>query len=298
MGFDAATLLQLVKMSVTVLILAIGMQSTVDDLTYLWRRPWLLTKSMVAMYVFVPLMAVALARVLPVPFGLKVAVVVVAISAGAPLVPRKLMPLSNDGYVFSVIATSSLLAIVTVPLWLIALSALSGATPEITPAEVARLLGKAFLLPLAIGMGIRMLAPDLSEKLADVLLKAGGIVLTLGGLVLLVLGWPLLKEAGWISLLVLGLLTALALAIGHLLGGPEEEDRTALAIACATRHLGIAVLVAAAVPGQRTGVLVIAYLVASLLASIPYIRWRKRFHKAALAAGNGPESTGGAATVV
>ena len=216
MGFDAATLLQLVKLSVTVLILAIGMQSTVDDLTYLWRRPWLLTKSMLAMYVFVPLAAVALARVLPVPFGLKVAVVVVAISAGAPLVPRKLMPLSNDGYVFSVIATSSLLAIVTVPLWLIALSSLSGATPEITPAEFARLLGKAFLLPLAIGMGFRMLAPDLSERLADILLKAGGVVLTLGGLVLLVLGWPLLKEAGWISLLVLGLLTTLALAIGHL----------------------------------------------------------------------------------
>jgi hypothetical protein len=35
-------------------------------------------------------------------------------------------------------------------------------------------------------------------------------------------------------------------------------------------------LLAAAVPGQRTGVLVLAYLVAS----IPYIRWRKRYHKA------------------
>ena len=54
--------------------------------------------------------------------------------------------------------------------------------------------------------------------------------------------------------------------------------QAALAIACATRHLGIAVLVAAAVPGQNTGVLVVAYLVASIVVSIPYIHWRKRFH--------------------
>jgi BASS family bile acid:Na+ symporter len=283
-SFDAATLMQVLKISVSVLIMAIGMQSTVDDLTYLWRRPWLLFKSMLAMYVLIPLVAVALVRLLPVDFGLKVAVVVVAISAGAPLVPRKLMPLTNDAYVFSVIATSSLLAIVTVPLWLVVLSNLSGATPEITPLDTGRLIGRTFLLPLAVGMSVRILAPNLSEKLSDILLAVGGIVLTLGGLVLLVLGWPLLKEAGWISLLVLGLLTTLSLGIGHLMGGPDEEDRTALAISCATRHLGIAVLVAATVPGQRTGVLVVAYLVASIVASIPYIRWRKRYHKAALAA--------------
>jgi BASS family bile acid:Na+ symporter len=282
MSFDAATLMQVLKISVSVLIMAIGMQSTVGDLTYLWRRPWLLLKSMLAMYVLVPLVAVALVRLLPLDFGLKVAVVVVAISAGAPLVPRKLMPLKNDAYVFSVIANSSLLAIVTVPLWLIALSNFSGATPDITPLEVGRLIGRTFLLPLAVGMGVRMQMPSLSEKVSDILLKAGGIVLGLGGLLLLVLGWPLLSEAGWISLLVLAVLTALSLVVGHLMGGPDEEDRTALAISCATRHLGIAVLIAAAVPGQRIGVLVVAYLVASLVASIPYIRWRKKYHKAVM----------------
>jgi BASS family bile acid:Na+ symporter len=278
---DSAFLLRLLQLCVTVMILAIGMQSTVGDLTYLWRRPGLLFKSMLAMYVVVPLVAVGLARLLPVPFDLKVAMIVVAISAGAPLVPRKLLPLSNDAYVFSLIATSSLLAIVTVPLWLVALSTLSGAAPQIAPYDVARLLGKSFLLPLTVGLGIRMVAPGPSETLSDILLKVGGIVLTLGGLVLLVLGWPLLREAGGISLLVLGLLTALSLGIGHLMGGPDEENRTALAVSCATRHLGIAVLVAASVPGTRTAVLVMAYLVASLVASIPYMRWRKNYHRAA-----------------
>jgi BASS family bile acid:Na+ symporter len=41
----------------------------------------------------------------------------------------------------------------------------------------------------------------------------------------------------------------LIFAIGHALGGPNPGHRTALAIACATRHIGIAVLVATSFPG-------------------------------------------------
>ena len=71
-------------------------------------------------------------------------------------------------------------------------------------------------------------------------------------------------------------LIAISLAIGHLLGGPAEDDRTALAMACATRHIGIAVLVAASVPGPRTSVLVAFYTLMSAIISIPYLRWRRR----------------------
>jgi hypothetical protein len=67
-----------------------------------------------------------------------------------------------------------------------------------------------------------------------------------------------------------------ALAIGHALGGPEGDDRTALAIACATRHVGIALLVAATFPGPRTAVLVVAYLLVMVVVTVPYIKWRKR----------------------
>ena len=79
---------------------------------------------------------------------------------------------------------------------------------------------------------------------------------------------------------------ALILAIGHALGGPKPDDRTALAIACATRHIGIAVLVATAFRGPGTMVLIAAYIVASAAVSIPYLQWRRRQARAA----NGTES--------
>ena len=62
-------------------------------------------------------------------------------------------------------------------------------------------------------------------------------------------------------------------------------------------HIGVAVLVAAALPTQRTAVLVVAYLVASMLAAMPYIRWRKKYHKAERAEGVGMVDAVGMADV-
>jgi len=43
-------LLLLLKTSIATLILAIGMTAVTDDIVYLWRRPVLLMKSIIAMY--------------------------------------------------------------------------------------------------------------------------------------------------------------------------------------------------------------------------------------------------------
>ncbi len=85
-----------------------------------------------------------------------------------------------------------------------------------------------------------------------------------------------LVKAGWPVLLTLTGLNLSALIIGHLMGGPEPGQRTALAVSCATRHLGLAILVAAAVPGPKTAVFVAAYIVTSAAVSIPYLKWQAR----------------------
>jgi len=43
-------LLLLLKTSIATLILAIGMTAVTDDIAYIWRRPVLLMKSIIAMY--------------------------------------------------------------------------------------------------------------------------------------------------------------------------------------------------------------------------------------------------------
>jgi BASS family bile acid:Na+ symporter len=58
-------------------------------------------------------------------------------------------------------------------------------------------------------------------------------------------------------------------------GGPQEENRSALAVACATRHIGVAVVVATALPGGRVAVVISIYIAISVAITLPYTRWRR-----------------------
>ena len=269
------TLLLLLKISVGIIILAIGMDSTLREIAYLWHRPGLLFRSVLAMYVLVPLAALALVKILTLPPGVEIGLLVLAVSAGAPLLPRKLLNIGDGAYIFSLVVTSTLLAIMLVPVWLAVLGPQFGNPPNLESSRVAWVLAKSFLLPLALGMLVRWLFPAVAERIGDRLMAVAGLLLTVCALLLLLLHWDVLLEASVSGVLTLAGLIVIALVIGHLLGGPAEEDRTALAIACSTRHLGIAVLVAASLPGPRTAVIIAAYILTSAVISIPYLRWRR-----------------------
>lgn len=274
-------MLLLLKYSISALIFAVGMTATGDDIVHLWRRPLLLLKSVIAMYLVMPLAAVVMARVFDLPSGTELALVILAICAGAPLLPKKLIKFGgNPSYVFSLIVTTSLLAIATVPASLHLLADfITFDTTGVTPAHVAGVILKTFLLPLGIGMLVRFLFPALADKISDFLLKAAGIVMALCALAVLAMGLPKVVEVGLPSVLAFALFTVIAILAGHLLGGPEPSDRTSLAVACASRHIGLALLVAANAPGEKTIALVVAYLLASAVVSIVYILLLKRMRK-------------------
>jgi len=281
MGLTAYLLLAL-KASVALLIFAVGLGSRLKDFSYLTQRPGVMLRSLLAMYVVVPLLALAAVKLLHLPPGVELALLVLAISAGAPLLPRKLMRLGNEEYVFSLVVISSLLAIVTVPAWLAVLEPQFPRLDTVDPAKVAVVLGKSFLLPLLLGMAARWLLRDASDRISDVLLKVVGVVFSASALTLLATHWQLIAAIFGLPLLALGGFTSAALGVGHLMGGPDPNDRTALAVTCATRHVGVAMVIAAATPGPRTVVLIVAYMLASALVIIPYMKWRGRVTPAGL----------------
>jgi BASS family bile acid:Na+ symporter len=68
------------------------------------------------------------------------------------------------------------------------------------------------------------------------------------------------------------------LATGQLLGGPEQNDRTVLAIFTASRHPGVALAIGIAnAPGEkRVLATVLLYFIMNLIIAIPYMAWRRR----------------------
>ena len=270
-----------IKLAMSVLILSIGMGATLADATYLLRRPALLARSVLAMYVLVPLVTFVLVELLPLGTGVKAALLVLAISAGAPLLPRKLQNYGDGAYGFSLVVVSSFLAIVLTPLWVALLARHFGVAAELSWRQAASAISIAFLAPLVAGMVLGALFPALTARWATRLSTLAALTLAVASVVLLAGNWQMLAGIRPLGIVALLATMTIALAIGHLCGGPEDGDRTTLAIACSTRHLGIAVIIATAFQGPRTIVILASYVIASTVVSIPYLRWRRQCRKPA-----------------
>jgi predicted Na+-dependent transporter len=269
-------LLVLLKLFVTIIIFGIGLDSTPRDAVRLFRHPALLLRSLLAMYVLVPLAALALVKLLDLPAGVEAGLLVLAVSAGAPLLPRKLLGIGDGAYIFSLVVVSSVLAVILVPLWLEVLIPLFPRLPHLAPHHAALVLGQSFFLPLLAGMFIRWIFPKFAAWTGGRVVGLGGLALTVTALALLAVNWHVALEVRWPGIAALTVLILISLVIGHLVGGPNEEDRTALAVACATRHIGVAVVVATAMPGVRAAVVISVYIAVSVAVTLPYMRWRRK----------------------
>lgn len=268
-------LLIVLKITVTIIIFGIGLDSSLHDAVRLFRHPALLLRSLLAMYVLVPLAAVGLVIVLPLPPGAEAGLLVLAVSSGAPLLPRKLLGIGDGAYTFSLVVVSSILAVILVPFWLEMLGPLFPRLPRLEQERTALVLGESFFLPLLAGMAVRRFFPKLAAWTGGRVVGLAGLAMTLAAVVLLAVNWHVVLEVKWQGVAALALLILMALIIGHLVGGPQEENRSALAVACATRHIGVAVAVATALPGGRVAVVISIYIAISVAITLPYTRWRR-----------------------
>jgi bile acid:Na+ symporter, BASS family len=80
-------------------------------------------------------------------------------------------------------------------------------------------------------------------------------------------------ELDWRILLSILIFVVTGLAAGHILGGPERGNRVALALTAASRHVGFAIAIGAAVVPHSVAVVagtVLVYFVARGFIVLPY----------------------------
>ena len=270
----------LLKASIFLTVFALGLQATVEHVLYVLRRPALLARSLLAMYVLMPIVAVALAVAFDLIPSVEIALLALAVSPVPPLLPKKEFKAGGRAsYTIGLLVTASLLAIVIAPLALKVEGWLAGRPAYLGPVAIAQLAFTSALLPLAGGMLLGRLAPDMARKVANPLMLAAAIMLAAGALPILLTGWPAIASLIGNGTLVAFVTFALtALAVGHLLGGPDPDDQTVLALSTSSRHPAIALAIAhASLPGDKTVLgAVLLYLLVSAMSSIPYVNWRKR----------------------
>jgi BASS family bile acid:Na+ symporter len=273
---------QLIGLVVTIslvgLIAALGMNATLGELVSLFRQPVRLLKAIIAVNVVAPVAAAIIIGLFPLTPLVRTGIIVMAVSPIPPFVPGKALKAGGDkAYTLGLYTALSLLAVIIVPISVAILSRVYGVSVALPPLAVLRTVLVSVIVPLAIGLGVHRYWPALAERLAPVLGKLATMVLLIIVILLLILLWPkIMALVGNGTILAMALVSAIALIAGHVLGGPSPSDRAALAVAAATRHPGIALLIAGAAGRREATPAIVAFVLVGCLVTIPYQMWMKR----------------------
>lgn len=275
----AQIILTVVNLSVVATMFAYGLYAKAEDIIYLFRSPRLLTNSLVAMFIVAPVTALALGMLIELPLAAKVAMVTLAMSPVTPALPRKLRETGgHQSYAVSLAVAVILLSILIIPAMVEFLGRLMHREFAVDLFPVVRLVFSLALGPLFIGMVVRRFFPNWAERSNAQILRVANIVLLIAVLALLILVFPIVWDSvGTNVLIAFTLFNVISVAIGHLMGGPDQDHSVVLALSSASRHPAMALTIASATyPGENFAAAVILCTIVNVLVSGFYLKWQQR----------------------
>ena len=267
------------QVSILSTLFGFGLKATPADLLYLVRRPGLLARSLLSVFVIMPIVAVALSRMFDFPQSVEIVLVALALSPVPPLLPRKETGAGGQGdFALGLMAILALASIVVVPALLEVLQRVLGRELTMSPGALAAMVLKAALLPLAAGMIVRAALPAFAERAEKVVTLVSNVLLPVAIVALLAsTASAIWASVGSGAILGIAIFTVAGIGIGHILGGPNPEESAVLAFSTACRHPAIALSIATTnFPNQRFGAVILLYLIVNAVIGIPYGKWQRR----------------------
>jgi BASS family bile acid:Na+ symporter len=267
------------RASLFLLVLAVGLDAVPSEATYVLRRPRLAARALCVIAIVVPAMSAFVVSLLPLERVVKIAIILMSVSPMPPFMPWKEMQLGGRrDYIYGLLVMVSLFSVILVPATVAILARAFGENASIAPGPVLHLILISMIAPLVIGMLVRRAFPQAAQRAAPVVNKVAMVMLALALLPLLVALAPAMwRLIGNGTVIAIALIVALALLAGHLLGGREPHDRATLAIACTTRHPGVALLIAQGnFPEPDIKAAILLFMIIGLLVGLPYQVVQKR----------------------
>ena len=252
-------------------MLAVGLSLTLRQIADPLRNVRLVAMGLVANFVLMPFVAVALGRFLRLDPPLAVGLVILGTAAGAPFLPL-LAKLSKGNMAFAV-GKMVLLMILTVGYMPLVLPYLLEGV-SVDAAKIARSLLLLMLLPLGIGLAVKARWEAAAARIKPVLDRVSSVSLVLLIVLLTVTNFEnMLSVFGTRGILAGILFLAFGFAIGYVLGGPARETRKVLGLGTAQRNIAAAIVVA----GQnfsdpKVVVMVVVVAIVGLLLLMPLSR--------------------------
>jgi BASS family bile acid:Na+ symporter len=227
-------------------MLSMGLKVKFDAVLASARRRRLLVLGLLANYVLVPAVTVALLFLFHADSRVSVGFLILAVCPGAPLGPPITSIARGDlpWAIGMMLILSGLSAFLTPALLGLLLARIVPDTDlNINYLAIVQTLVIIQMLPLALGLCIHQSAPGLTRSLAKpVGLLANVMLVALIGLIVAAQGNTLaaIRLRGWAGM---SLLLLASLGIGWLCGGPDLASRKAMAVTTATRNAAVALMI-------------------------------------------------------
>ena len=233
-------------------MLAMGLSLTIPQIVEPLKNLRLVVVALVLNFIGAPLVVWLIQAVLDLDEDLYTALVLLAIAAGAPFLP-KLAQAARGNMAFSV-GLMILLMVVTVAFMPIALPLLISGT-SVEPWDIASSLIFLMLLPLGIGLGVKARYSDVADGLQPHMTQASTIailILVVGGLIL---QWEgIVSLIGTKGILAMAVLFVVLAIVGYVAGGSDRQTSSVLALGTAQRNVSAALVVAVQNFGDRPDV--------------------------------------------
>ncbi len=224
-------------------MLSMGLALNLSQIVKPLKKPILVLDVIVTNFMIIPLATLGIASLLPIDEGVKIGLVIVSLSAGAPFTPKLVEIAKSDTALAT--AVMLLLMVVTVILLPIGLPIMLGGDVNVDSGAIAKSLVIMMIFPLAIGLFIKSKAEDFAKKWQGKMVKLSNMAL-LAIIILLVIlnGKAMINFIGY-GLLAVVLFMVISLVIGFVAGGKMYEKRVVSSLAAAQRNISAALVVAA-----------------------------------------------------
>lgn len=260
-------ILLVLKISIVLCVLALGLNATFSDATSLFRHPAELIRALFSMYVLMPLLAMALVMTFHIHPAVKIAIGALAVSPVPPIFPRRALKAGGRGdYAVGLLFATSVLAIVVIPIVIAYFEHASGTKLMMPTRSVVAIVMITVLMPLLVGIAVRDATPRFAAQIAEPISKWATALLILSLIPVLIGSMrTILSLVGDGTILSFVALALVGYLFGDFLGRPDPDTRRVLGLATSTRHPAIAAIVAIAnFPEQKQAVpAIVLYLIVS-----------------------------------
>jgi len=229
----------------SIIMLGMGMTLTLSDFAVVAKRPWALLLGVAAQYVVMPLLGLGIATALGLSAALTAGMVLVGAAPGGTA-SNVMVYLAKGDTALSVAMTSvsTLLAPLLTPVLVLWLAG------EYLPVDTGGLfvsILQIVLVPVVLGVGLRLLFPSLIARVLDVLPLVSVIGITAVVMAVVAASAETLLSIGVLLVVAVVLHNGLGLSLGYGIGklcGLDVASRRAVSIEVGMQNSGLAAALA------------------------------------------------------